>query len=381
MTVKQHAGRLPTALAKLGVALMLAGLSGCTTVGDGIARFGEGVGYYWQSVVGHLDLMRRATDVDELLANDALDSGLRRRLELAQRMRQFAVSELGLPDNRSYRRYAALDRPFVSWGVVAAPELSLRLSQWCFPVAGCVTYRGYYSQQAADAYAAGLAATGLDVAVNGVPAYSTLGWFDDPLLSTFVNYPDAELARLIFHELAHQVIYVKGDSMFNESFATAVEQIGVERWLRLHGTASQRDAWLQQRSRRTQFLALLDRHRERLASLYASDQSEPAKRAGKAAVFADLKSEYQALRAGPWSTFSGYDRWFDRPLGNAHLGAVATYTTWVPAFIRRFEAVGGDFARFYQDVGALARLPDAERRALLQANDVESSTAAAAARR
>ena len=343
-----------------------AGLAGCASVGDRLARLGEGVGYYWHSVVGHVDLIRRATDVDTLLGRDDLDPVLRGRLERARAIRRFAVTELHLPDNGSYTRYTALARPFVTWGVVASPPLSLTLSQWCFPIAGCVTYRGYYDLAKAEAYAARLAASGLDVAVNGVPAYSTLGWFDDPLLSTFVNYPDAELARLIFHELSHQVVYVKGDSMFNESFATAVESLGVERWLARHGTAVQRTAWLQQRARREQFLALLGRHRDRLASLYASDLPDEDKRAGKVEIFADLQAEYRALRAGPWAGFAGYDRWFNRPLGNAHLGAIATYTTWVPAFQRLFAEAGQDFARFYLRVAELAARPPSERAAALQ---------------
>jgi predicted aminopeptidase len=270
-----------------------------------------------------------------------------------------------LPDNGSYTRFADLKQPFVIWGVVAAPELSLRLTQWCFPVAGCVTYRGYYSLEAAEAYAARLSAQGLDVQINGVPAYSTLGWLDDPLLSTFINYPDAEVARLVFHELAHQVVYVPGDSMFNESFASAVEQLGVERWLGLHGTPEQRLSWRQQRLRRDLFLALLGRHRERLAAVYASPMSDEQKRDGKRKVFESLKAEYQEMRKGPWAGFAGYDRWFSRPLGNAHLGSVATYTTWVPVFRQLYEESGEDFARFYVKVAELAALDRSERQAFL----------------
>jgi predicted aminopeptidase len=198
-----------------------------------------------------------------------------------------------------------------------------------------------------------------------VPAYSTLGWLDDPLLSTFINYPDAEVARLVFHELSHQVVYVPGDSMFNESFATAVEQLGVEQWLAAHGTPEQRLAYRQQRLRREQFLDLLGRHRDQLASLYASAATDDEKREGKRRVFDALQAEYRQMRDGPWAGFTGYDRWFSRPLGNAHLGSVATYTTWVPVFRQLFVESGEDFARFYLKVGELASLDRPERNASL----------------
>ena len=185
------------------------------------------------------------------------------------------MRELGLPDNASYKNYAALTRPFVLWNVVATPELSLRPIQWCFPIAGCVSYRGYYSKDDAQAYAAELRAEGNDVQVGGVPAYSTLGWFSDPLLSTFINYSDAELARMVFHELAHQVVYVQGDSQFNEGFATAVEEAGVERWLELYGTDPMREGYARYNARRQDFLELLVHHRKALvAELRQQDQRQ-----------------------------------------------------------------------------------------------------------
>jgi predicted aminopeptidase len=349
----------------LGVALATLLVAGCAVFGTGVDRFTEGVGYYWQTVAGHLSILQRAEPVGDLLADSRLDPRTRERLELARQIRRFAVSDLGLPDNGSYTRFADLKQPFVTWGVVAAPELSLRLTQWCFPVAGCVTYRGYYSLEAAEHYAAKLQSQGLDVQINGVPAYSTLGWLDDPLLSTFINYPDAELARLVFHELSHQVVYVPGDSMFNESFASTVEQLGVERWLALHGTPQQRMNYRQQRLRRDKFLELLGRYRDRLAAVYASAVPDDEKREGKRQVFKDLKDEYQRMRSGPWAGFTGYDRWFSRPLGNAHLGSVATYTTWVPVFRQLFAESGEDFRRFYLKVGELAALDRVERQAFL----------------
>ncbi|MDE2456588.1 MAG: aminopeptidase, partial [Burkholderiales bacterium] len=207
--------------------------SGCSTAG-----------YYAQALGGHLAVLRKSRPVSEWLADPATPAPLRARLELAERMRDYAVTALGLPDNASYRRYADLGRSAVVWNVVAAPELSLTLETWCFPVMGCVGYRGYYDKAAAEALGAELKAQGWEVEVYGVPAYSTLGWSNwlggDPLLNTFIDWPDGELARLIFHELAHQVVYVKGDSTFNESFAVSVEQEGVKRWLAAHGTDEQR---------------------------------------------------------------------------------------------------------------------------------------------
>ena len=350
-----------TVLLAAGIAL----LAGCATFGSGIGRIAEGAGYYWQTITGHLSILRRAEPVEDLLARQDLDPRTRQRLELATRIRRFAVTELGLPDNGSYTRYADVKQPFVTWGVVAAPELSLRLTQWCFPIAGCVTYRGYYSLEAAEAYAAGLKDQGLDVQINGVPAYSTLGWLDDPLLSTFINYPDAEVARLVFHELAHQVVYVPGDSMFNESFATAVEQVGVEHWLDLHGTPEQRSNHRQQRLHREAFLSLLGKHRDQLAAVYAAKVPDEEKREGKRRVLEALQAEYREMRQSAWAGFTGYDRWFSRPLGNAHLGSVATYTTWVPVFRQLFEESAGDFGRFYLKVGELAALDKAERQAFL----------------
>jgi len=340
-------------------------LFGCSTPGAGLDRITEGAGYYWQMITGHLSILQRAEPVSDLLAQQGLDARTRERLESARKIRRFAVTDLGLPDNGSYTRYADIKQPFVTWGVVAAPELSLQLSQWCFPVAGCVTYRGYYSLEAAEAYGAGLKARGLDVQINGVPAYSTLGWLDDPLLSTFINYPDAEVARLVFHELAHQVVYIPGDSMFNESFASAVEQLGVEHWLSSHGSPEQRLAYRQHRLRRDQFLDLLGRHRDQLAKLYASALPDDEKREGKRRVFDALQAEYKQMREGPWAGFTGYDRWFSRPLGNAHLGSVATYTAWVPVFRQMFNESGEDFARFYLKVTELAGLNQRERQAFL----------------
>lgn len=335
-----------------------AGLSGCTALR-------EGVGYYWQSIGGHLRVMQAARPVEQWLSDPGTDEALRTRLALAQSIRRFASEQLALPDNASFTRYADLQRPFVVWNVFATPELSLTLKRWCFPVVGCVDYRGYYARGDAERYAQALRAQGLEAYVGGVPAYSTLGWFADPLLNTFIRYPEAELARLIFHELAHQVVYVSGDTTFNESFATAVEQVGIERWLAERGDLHLADAYAAYVARRHDFLALLNAHRERLRDLYASDVDDAAKRLGKAEVLRSLREGYETLRRDRWAGFAGYDRWFSQPLTNAHLASVATYNDRVAAFRALLAAQGGEWPRFFEAVRALAALPRPERDARL----------------
>jgi predicted aminopeptidase len=335
------------------------------------------VGYYWQSIGGHLALLHAARPVADWLADSATPDDLRARLQLSQRLRDFGVAELGLPDNDSYRRYADLRRSAVVWNVVAAPELSLTLQTWCFPVLGCVGYRGYFAQAGADSLGARLKAHGLDVSVYGVPAYSTLGklpgsWFADPLLSTFIHYADAELARLVFHELAHQVVYADGDTMFNESFATAVERIGAELWLARHGSAADRAAYDAVQQRRADFQALTQDYRRRLEALYAGPLDAAAKRQRKADLMAALRADHRRLKAERWNGYAGYDNWFDR-VNNAALGVLAAYNARVAAFEALFVREGRDFKRFYAEVERLARLPAAERTAALDALDPAGS--------
>ncbi len=352
-------------VASLGTAgvLLLAAATVCLTSGCST------VGYYAQSVGGHLGLVRSARPVSEWLADAATPAPLRARLELSQRIRDYAVSELQEPDNASYRRYADLQRGAAVWNVVAAPELSLVLQTWCFPIVGCVGYRGYYDRPAADAFGAGLRAQGLEVSVYGVPAYSTLGLlpfdaFADPLLNTFIDYPEGELARLIFHELAHQIAFANGDTVFNESFATAVERIGSARWLADHADARAREDSERSEARRADFRALTSRYRDELTALYRSPASDDDKRAVKVALMARLQAEYARLKVGRWGGFSGYDGWFARA-NNASFGVLAAYNELVPNFERLFEREGRDFKRFYAEVKRLAALPQAERREAL----------------
>ena len=349
-------------LGVVGVALLAAGTI-CLTSGC------SAIGYYAQSVGGHLSIVRAAKPVSEWLADPQTPTALTARLELSQRIRDFAVSDLKEPDNASYRRYADLKRTAAVWNVVAAPELSLKLSTWCFPVVGCVGYRGYYEQSEATAFAEGLKPLGLEVDVYGVPAYSTLGLlpgdaFADPLLNTFINYPEGELARLVFHELAHQIAFAKGDTIFNESFATSVERIGGERWLRDHASPEARDEYARYDARRRDFRELTARYRDRFDALYTSPTSDADKRAGKAALLVELRADYTAMKRERWGGYTGYDGWFARA-NNASFGVLAAYNELVPHFERLFEREGRDFTRFYDEVKRLAALPTAERRTAL----------------
>jgi predicted aminopeptidase len=355
---------LMVGLGSLTTVLLAAAATVCLTSGC------ADIGYLAQATQGHLSLLASARPVDDWLREPEATEALKARLALAQRLRDFAVGELKLPDNRSYRAYADLKRPAAVWNVAAAPELSLRLQTWCFPVVGCVAYRGYYEQAEADAQARLLREQGLEVTVYPVPAYSTLGkteWLGgDPLLSTFIQWPEGELARLIFHELSHQVAFAEGDTVFNESFATAVERLGGARWLSAHGTPQSRAQQQAIEQRRGTFRALTQRTRVQLDALYRSDLPDDTKRARRAELMAAMRAEHAALKAGAWGGFAGYDAFFDKA-NNASLGMQAAYLDRVPAFEALFAQEGQDFSRFYAAVQRLAALPRAQRDATLAA--------------
>lgn len=310
-------------------------------------------------------MLHAARPISELLQETDLNPRLRQQLLRVQQIRRFASQQLGLPDNRSYTTYADLQRPFVVWNVFATPELSLRLEQWCFPVVGCVNYRGYFDRADAQAYADLLRLQGLDVNMAGVPAYSTLGWFDDPVLNTFIDLPEAELARMIFHELAHQVVFVPGDTEFNESFATAVELAGVERWLQ-QSNETARQQYAEYSRRRQDFLALLFQTKQQLEQLYQSDLSTAAKRERKQQIFSELKIRHEQIKRERWNGFSGYDPYFSQDLNNAHLAAVGVYTEYVPAFRAILAQQDHDLPRFFAEVQKLATLPKEQRHATLK---------------
>lgn len=321
--------------------LLVLPLTGCETLG-----------YYAQAAEGQLELMAKARPVAEVENARQTTPALRARLALAVSIREFASRELMLPDNGTFRSYAQIDSKYVVWNVVAAEEFTVDAVASCFPVAGCVTYRGFFAHDAAERYAREREDEGLDVILYGVAAYSTLGWFDDPLLSTFIDYPDTQLARLIFHELAHQVVYLRDDSSFNEAFAEVVEEEGVRRWLAATGREALLERFTVQQSRKRAFVELVDEARLRLAALYAT-RLEPARmRAAKRAEFARLAARYAALKSR-WGGYAGYDRFMRTP-NNALLASIATYTLRVPEFRRLFAESNGDFAAFYARVRALA---------------------------
>lgn len=345
----------------------LTALAVCLLV-SGCASHTPGPGYYWQSVTGHLRLMAAARPVDDWLKDPVTPAALRARLERVREMRAFAVSELGLPDNASYHRYADLGRRAAVFNVVAAPRFSLQLQQWCFPVAGCVTYRGYFDEAAAQAFAASLPPD-LEVQVQPVPAYSTLGWMNwaggDPLLNTFIHYPEGEVARLLFHELAHQVVYVADDTTFNESFATAVERIGSERWMAQRASETTRAEYATFDARRREFRSLTRDIRQQLQQVYADAAvDEEQRQARKTAVMDSLRQRYAELRTR-WGGWPGFDAWVARA-NNAGLASQGSYDELVPGFLQLFEAQGRDWPRFYDAVRQLARQPKADRHAALR---------------
>jgi predicted aminopeptidase len=326
-------------------------------------------------VNGQLELWRESRPIEDWLADPATDEKLQARVEQIQQLHVFVSSDRDLTDNNSYRSYVDLGRPYMVWNVFAAPELSLEAKAWCFPVAGCVTYRGYFSEVSAREFADGLAGEGYDTYVGGVPAYSTLGWFDDPVPSTVIGYPDTELARLIFHELAHQVVYVKDDTTFNESFATAVEQEGVRRWVVARGSPDTFAQFERSQTRKREFVSLVLEYQGKLATIYASSSSDDEKRALKERTFAAMRADYAELKRNIGMP-SGYDAWFAGPLTNARITSVASYTEQVPAFQALLAQEQGDLGRFYAAAKALGKLPKAERDAKLAALGAQASDAA-----
>jgi predicted aminopeptidase len=335
----------------LGAACAL--LSGCATP------------YLLQAASGQWQLLHRRVPIDSVLADPHTPPALRAHLEEVRAAREFASRELHLPDNASYRSYADIGRPYVVWNVVAAPEFSVEPKRWCFPVAGCVAYRGYFRERRAREFAARLAVRGFDVAVDGVPAYSTLGRFADPVLSSMLRYGDDELAGTIFHELAHQLLYVRDDSEFNEAFATTVEDEGLERWLEHQGATERLRQLRERQADAAAFAGLMAQARARLARLYASDAPRDEMRMHKAAAFATLAADMRALEHQQGVSYPLYEEWIAEGLNNARLASVSTYFGCLPGFRRVLAESGNDLTRFYAAVRELARAPRAQRHARL----------------
>ncbi|WP_349572252.1 aminopeptidase [Azotobacter salinestris] len=331
-----------------GVPLLLAVcLNGCSTLD-----------YYAHLAGGQLELLRRREPVAAVVADPARDPALRQRLAQAQAARRFASARLGLPDNASYRLYADLGRPYVVWNLFATEEFSVAPVTHCFPIAGCVAYRGFYELGRARGAAALLNRQGLDTFVGGVEAYSTLGWFADPILAGMLRHGDDALAALIFHELAHQRLYVPNDTAFNESFASFVEREGLRQWRASRGLPPPDE---RRAHRSEQFSRLVLETREQLRQLYASGLPADELRRRKAAEFERLRQRYRALRDVEWQGDRRYDAWVEGPLNNAKLLPFGLYDGWVPAFAEIFRRAGRDWPRFYEQAERLTRLPAAAR--------------------
>jgi predicted aminopeptidase len=362
--------RLRKWLMALPLALILLALAGCRTCS-----------YYTQAAKGDYQILSHRQPIEKLIANPQTPPPLKEKLQLVQTLRIFAATELKLPVDKQYAKYVDVHRPFVVWNVEAAPEFSLEAKSWSYPFVGRLDYRGYFSERGATNYAARLQAGGYDVYVSGVTAYSTLGWFKDPVLNTFILDPEADLAETIFHELGHQRVFAHGDTDFNEAFATAVGQEGARRWLRARGETAAYDNYLARLRRTDQFVHLVMNTRTRLAALYGDDVTKEGtvkatkQRSGvppeelrqqKQAAFDDLHKQYAQLRA-QWGGDPEYDGWFALPLNNAQLNSVATYYDLLPGFERLLKLNGDNLEKFYQAAEDLAKKPKKERRQSLKA--------------
>jgi predicted aminopeptidase len=333
-------------------------------VGIGLLAVSSSACYLLQSVQGQLALMSKREPITRVIAQPSTPSALRAQLESVAAIRNFASRELGLPDNGSYRSYADVGRRFVVWNVVAAPEFSVDPKRWCYPIVGCVAYRGYFVEDRAHRFAARLRGEGFDVAVGGVAAYSTLGHFNDPVLNTMMGWTDVDLAAIIFHELTHQLLYVPNDSSFNEALATTVEEEGVRRWLQTQGRDADLANRLLQEQHYVQVVDLLSATQAELRKLYASGVAPPQMRAGKRAAFDSLRAKFALLKAG-WGGQAPFETWFAEDLNNAHLASLATYFGCVPGFERELAALGGNLPVFYARVRELAKLDQEKRDAIV----------------
>jgi predicted aminopeptidase len=356
------------ALMGLLLLFVVVALSGCKTFG-----------FYAQAIKGQYQIFAHEQAATKLLADPHTDAALRGRLELLEQLRSFAAEELKLPVDGHYRKYVDVHRPFVVWNVEAAPEFSLQAKTWWYPVIGTMAYRGYFSKQGATNYAHYLRRKGYDVSVGGVEAYSTLGWFKDPVLNTFIFNPDADLAETIFHELGHQQVFARGDTDFNEAFATTVGQEGARRWLKAKGDTGGLERYLAHLHRNDQFVHLVMRTRVRLEAIYGDELTEGGKvkatrekadiprqalREQKHQVLTEMRNEYAGLKQ-QWGGDTEFDGWFSHDLNNAHLNSVAAYFDFVPGFEQLLSQNGGDLVKFYAAADRLSHLTKNERHAEL----------------
>jgi predicted aminopeptidase len=332
----------------------------------------QAAGYYLHVSKGQLELLSQRQNIEELLADESIDPELKQQLESVRTIRQFASERLGLPENASYSSYADLNREYVVWNVFAAEAFSVEPKQWCFLVAGCVAYRGYFDEQEALAFASELSEQGYDTYVGGVAAYSTLGWFDDPVLNTFITRDEPRLAGLMFHELAHQQLYINDDTTFNESFASAVEVEGVRRWLAQKDRPDILQRYLLDKQRQDDFIATLLEHRKQLEQFYQQALPEQARQSSKQKIQqAFLAGAYQQFKQR-WDDYPGYDDWVMNQLNNAKLSTIVSYNQWLPAFQQLLQDNEGDLTLFYQAVEQLGSENKSVRQEALTALNLRS---------
>ena len=347
----------------VGVAAIGATIAGCSSLG-----------YYAQAARGQLQLLSHREPIEEVIEKPDTSEALKKTLRLVLEMREYASSQLALPDNASYRSYVDIKRPYVVWNLFAAPEFSIEPKHWCFPFVGCLSYKGYFDEAKARAAGSRLAADGYDVYVGGIAAYSTLGHFDDPFLSSMLRLDEAVTAGIVFHELAHQRVYIRDDTELNEAFASLVEEEGVQRWLGERRGPEALAAWRVRREREQAFATIVDESRTRLGALYASALPEEEMRSRKATELDALRARYAELKVS-WGGYAGYDAWFDSGLNNARIASVATYQRLVPALRVMLADAGDDLPRFYADVEALGKLSAEERGQRLEALLVRAASA------
>ena len=351
--IQTDRSRIGQLIPAISLALLILTLSGCSSFG-----------YYLDLMAGHSEMMEKREQVTTVINNENTPAALKNILKNSIKIRDFASKNLYLPENKSYRLYADIKRRYAVWNVVATPEFSVKAKKWCFLFVGCLNYRGYFRQQQARDFAKKLQQQGFDVMVGGASAYSTLGWFDDPLLNTMLYQSEARRAGVIFHELAHQKVYIENDTAFNEAFAMAVEEEGVRRWFKSQGKEEKYQQYLQNKKRNQALNDLLLSTRERLEKLYQQDIDDKQKRAGKKKIFSELKKQYQRLKQ-KWNGDDRYDQWMQQNLNNAHLLLIATYNELVPAFKKLLQKQGNDLRKFYQKVAELGEQESEKRKQIL----------------
>ena len=320
-----------------------------------------GPSWYAQAVSGHLELMNKRVEISEILADNKTDPTLRQDLELAMEIRRFAIDQLGLPDSDSYTEFVQTGQQATTWNIVATPEFSLEAKKWCFIIAGCVSYRGYFNQISAERFANKLEEKSYDVTISPAIAYSTLGWFSDPMLDTMLQYPNEQLAALIFHELAHQQLYVRGDTAFSEAYASFVEEIGVREWLLSSGRDDLMSRWQSSATASAQFNILLQNTRHQLDGIYNSGINQEEMRSQKELVFTAMKMQYRVLVNEHWSGIDHYRSWFSRELNNARLALMKIYHGSHCAFENLYESAGSNLQVFHQLAADRAGLSADER--------------------